>query len=79
MGLCQCSYSSLTPLGLKSVTDIAQDGVMAERFDTGIFVMGPGKGMALIESLYDVEGVFVNAPGIQMVSSGLQSRLKLKP
>ena len=65
--------------GCQSVTIIAKDGVMADGLDTGIFVMGPGKGMALIESLPDVEGVIVNAQGEVMISSGLKSRLRLEP
>ncbi|MGV7229532.1 MAG: FAD:protein FMN transferase, partial [Nitrospirales bacterium] len=47
--------------GCQSVTVIAKEGVMADGLDTGIFVMGPEKGMALIEALPDVEGVIVNA------------------
>jgi thiamine biosynthesis lipoprotein len=65
--------------GCQSVTIIAKDGVMADGLDTGIFVMGPEKGMALIESLPDVEGVIVNAQGDALISSGLKSRLKLEP
>ena len=62
----------------QSVTVIAHDGVMADGLDTGIFVMGPGKGMALIESLPDVEGVIVNAQGGILISSGLKSRFKIE-
>ncbi len=63
----------------QSVTVIAKDGVMADGLDTGIFVMGPEKGMALIESLSDVEGVIVDQHGKIYISSGLQSRLMLIP
>jgi thiamine biosynthesis lipoprotein len=52
---------------------------MADGLDTGIFVMGPKKGMALIESLPDVEGIIVTAQGGLMISSGLKSRLKIEP
>ncbi len=65
--------------GCQSVTVIAKEGVMADGLDTGIFVMGPQKGMALIETLPDVEGVIVNAQGDVMVSSGLKTRLRLEP
>jgi len=65
--------------GCQSVTIIAKDGVMADGLDTGIFVMGPEKGMALIESLHDVEGVIVDQYGKISISSGLQSRLMLIP
>lgn len=65
--------------GCQSVTVIAKDGVIADGLDTGIFVMGPGKGMALIESLPEVEGVIVNAQGEVMISSGLNTRFKIEP
>ena len=65
--------------GCQSVTIIAKEGVMADGLDTGIFVMGPEKGMALIESLSQVEGVIVDAQGKVMVSTGLKSRLKVVP
>ncbi|WP_447964449.1 FAD:protein FMN transferase [Nitrospira sp. Ecomares 2.1] len=65
--------------GCQSVTVIAKDGVMADGLDTGIFVMGPDKGMALIESLPDVEGVIVDQEGTVLVSSGLKNRLDLEP
>ena len=72
--------STLQPArGCQSVTIIAKEGVMADGLDTGIFVMGPEKGMALIESLSDVEGVIVNAQGTVLISSGLKSRLILEP
>jgi len=64
--------------GCQSVTVIAKDGVMADGLDTGIFVMGPEKGMALIESLPGVEGVIVNAQGEVMISSGLNTRFKVE-
>ncbi|MXX10042.1 MAG: FAD:protein FMN transferase, partial [Nitrospira sp. SB0667_bin_9] len=46
---------------------------------TGIFVMGPEKGMALIERLSGVEGVSVGADDTVSVSSGLRNRLQLSP
>lgn len=65
--------------GCQGVTVIANEGVMADGLDTGIFVMGPNKGMALIESLPDVEGLIVDQEGKIYVSSGLKGRLKLEP
>ncbi len=63
----------------QSVTIVAKTGVMADGLDTGIFVMGPAKGMALIERLPGVEGVIVAADGTVSVSSGLQDRVSLNP
>lgn len=61
----------------QSVTVVAKDGVLADGLDTGIFVMGPEKGMALIESLDGVEGVIVGGEGEVYISSGLKGRLLL--
>jgi FAD:protein FMN transferase len=61
----------------QSVTVIAKEGVMADGLDTGIFVMGPQRGMELVERLPDVEAVIVDRDGHILVSSGLQHRLKL--
>lgn len=71
--------ATLTPArGCQSVTIVASEGVMADGLDTGIFVMGPDKGMALIERLPGVEGVIVDREGKVRVSSGLKGRLQLE-
>ena len=48
---------------------------MADGLDTGIFVLGPQNGMALVEQLPDVEAIIVDANGTLLVSSGLRDRL----
>lgn len=60
----------------QSVTVIAKEGVMADGLDTGIFVMGPTRGMELVERLPDVEAVIVDRNGHILVSSGLKSRVQ---
>jgi thiamine biosynthesis lipoprotein len=62
--------------GCWSVTVVAKDGVMADGLDTGIFVMGPERGMALVERLPDVEAVIVDSTGKTWVSTGLKHRLQ---
>ncbi len=62
----------------QSVTVIASQGVMADGLDTGIFVMGPEKGMALIERLPEVEGVIVDEKGKVKISTGLKGRLQIQ-
>ena len=62
----------------QSVTIVAKEGVWADGLDTGIFVLGPERGMALIESLPDVEGVIVDADGHMRVSNGLQARIRME-
>lgn len=61
--------------GCQSVTVIAKEGVMADGLDTGIFVMGPKRGMELVERLPDVEAVIVDQDGKIWVSSGLKDRI----
>jgi thiamine biosynthesis lipoprotein len=60
----------------QSVTVIATEGTVADGLDTGIFVLGPEKGMALVEQLPDVEAVIIDDQGRMTVSSGLRSRLR---
>jgi thiamine biosynthesis lipoprotein len=61
----------------QSVTVIAREGVWADGLDTGIFVMGPERGMELVEQLPDVEAIIVDAEGRLLVSSGLKQRIRL--
>jgi thiamine biosynthesis lipoprotein len=56
---------------------IAREGVWADGLDTGIFVMGPERGMELVEQLPDVEAIIVDAEGRLLVSSGLKQRIRL--
>ncbi len=61
----------------RSVTIVARRAVDADALSTAVFVLGPEKGMALIEQLPDVEGVIVSASNEVLVSSGLKDRLTL--
>jgi len=63
--------------GCQSVTVIAKEGVVADGLDTGIFVMGPERGMELAERLPDVEAVIVDRDGNIGLSSGLKGRIKI--
>lgn len=61
--------------GCRSVTIVTGRAVLADALSTGVFVMGPGAGMALIERLDGVEGVIVTSENEVLVSSGLRGRL----
>lgn len=68
---------TLAPARLcQSVTVIAKEGTVADGLDTGIFVLGPERGMELVERLPDVEAVIIDAEGKIAVSSGLRTRLR---
>lgn len=62
--------------GCQSVTVIAKDGTMADGLDTGIFVLGPEEGMALVERLPGVEAIIIDVKGYLVVSSGIRDRLR---
>jgi thiamine biosynthesis lipoprotein len=61
--------------GCRSVTLITDEAVVADALATGVFVLGPADGMALIEQLPNVEGVIVTSRNDVLVSSGLRDRL----
>ena len=61
--------------GSRSVTIVARTATLADALSTGVFVLGPEKGMALIERLPDVDGVIVTDRNRVLVSSGLKGRL----
>lgn len=60
----------------QSVTVIGKEGVLVDGLDTGIFVLGPERGMALVEQLAGVEAVIIDNQGNMTLSSGLRSRLR---
>jgi thiamine biosynthesis lipoprotein len=62
----------------RSVTILARSALTADWASTGVFVMGPEAGLALVESLPDVEAVIVTAENEVRISSGLQNRLNLE-
>jgi FAD:protein FMN transferase len=62
--------------GCRSVTIVARQATLSDALSTGVFVLGPQAGMALIEKLPDVEGVIVTDRNTVMVSSGLTERLE---
>jgi thiamine biosynthesis lipoprotein len=64
--------------GTRSVTIVAKTATLADALDTGIFILGPEKGMALIEKLQGVEGVIVTSSNNLLVSSGLARRLVVR-
>jgi thiamine biosynthesis lipoprotein len=61
----------------RSVTIVADSPVLADGLSTGVFILGPTEGMALIERLPHVEGVIVTAKNDVLVSSGLKDRFVL--
>jgi thiamine biosynthesis lipoprotein len=64
----------------RSVTIMAKSAAVSDGLSTGVFILGAGRGMALIEKLANVEGVIVTSDNEVQVSSGLKGRIAvLKP
>ena len=61
----------------QSVTIVARDGMTADGLDTGIFVMGRERGLALVERLPGVGAVIVDRDGKVWVSSYLNGRVRV--
>jgi thiamine biosynthesis lipoprotein len=61
----------------RSVTLVTDRAVIADALAKGVFILGPDKGMALVERLPEVEGVIVSAKNEVVISSGLRGRLML--
>lgn len=61
----------------QSVTIVAKEGMVADGLDTGVFVLGPEEGMALVERLPNVDAIIIDNDGKMTVSSGLRDRLRV--
>jgi len=60
----------------RAVSILAPNTFLADTVDTAVFVMGAQHGLALIEKLPGVQGVFVDAHNRVHVSKGLVAKLK---
>ena len=70
---------TLSPARLcQSVTIVAPDATTADGLATGVFVMGPEKGLALVERL-GIAAVIVDSQGRVTISSRLRNRIRLIP
>jgi thiamine biosynthesis lipoprotein len=64
----------------RSVTVWAPDATTADAVDDAVFILGPDRGLKLIESLPDVGAVIVDAKNRVLVSERVQNKVKvLKP
>jgi FAD:protein FMN transferase len=61
----------------RSVTIASDSPVLADAVAKGVFILGPEKGMALVERLPNLEAVIVSADNHVLVSSGLEHRFVL--
>jgi thiamine biosynthesis lipoprotein len=61
----------------QSVTIVARDGITADGLDTGVFVMGRERGLALVERLPGVGAIIVDRDGKVWISSYLKDRVRI--
>ncbi len=62
----------------ESVTIISKETSLADALSTGIFILGPVKGIELIEQLENVEGLIVDTTGTIYKSSGFEKYISGK-
>ncbi len=61
----------------RSVTIVSDSPVLADAIAKGVFILGPEKGMALVERLPKLGAVIVTAKNEVLVSSGLKDKFEL--
>ncbi len=61
----------------RSVTLVTNKAVIADALAKGVFILGPVRGLALVERIPDVEAVIVGAGNEVVVSSGLKGRVTM--
>ncbi|MBE9528338.1 MAG: FAD:protein FMN transferase [Proteobacteria bacterium] len=67
--------TGLPAMKTRSATVVTQDPTLADALSTSVFVLGPVKGMELIESMDGVEGVVVGPDGKITTSSGFEGKI----
>jgi thiamine biosynthesis lipoprotein len=63
--------------GCRSVTILSRSAVLADALSTGIFLLGPESGMALLKRIPDVDAVIVTATNQVLSTPGLAGRLEV--
>jgi len=60
----------------RSVTILAEDALSADGLATAVFVLGPRKGLHLIEAVDGVEGLIISSEGGIITSENLKDRIR---
>ncbi len=61
----------------RSVSIIAKEGVFTDAFATGVFILGPEKGMRVIEKM-GFDGVIVDSQGKVFTTPGIRGKIEFK-
>ncbi len=62
----------------RGVTVVHEELIWADALATAIFVMGPEKGIVLVEEMNGVEALIIDAKGEVTVSSGMKDRITFR-
>ena len=62
--------------GCQSVSVIAKDGAITDPFSTGIFILGPEKGLKLLEEM-GLDGIIVDKDGKIYTTSNLRGKIEI--
>jgi thiamine biosynthesis lipoprotein len=71
------SRSGMPAQGCRSVTILAPNATLADGLSTGVFLLGPADGMALVNRLQNVDAVIVTSTNDVLVTPRLKTRLEL--
>lgn len=63
--------------GIEQVTIVSERSIDADALSTAVYIMGPTRGLALIESLPEVEGIIVNAEREVYTTAGIAPMFEL--
>jgi thiamine biosynthesis lipoprotein len=69
--------SGMPARGCRSVTILAPRAALADALATGVFLLGPAEGMALVNRLQNVDAVIVTSTNEVLVTPRLKTRLEL--
>jgi FAD:protein FMN transferase len=63
--------------GCRSVSIISPEGALADAYSTGIFILGPEKGLTVLEKT-GIDGIIIDEKGILHTTHGIGARLEIK-
>ena len=63
--------------GCRSVSVIAKNGVFTDSFATGVFILGPEKGMKVLEKM-GFEGIIIDSTGKAHITPGIRGKIEFK-
>ncbi|MCL4491651.1 MAG: FAD:protein FMN transferase [Nitrospirae bacterium] len=63
--------------GCRSVSVITKEGVFTDAFSTGVFVLGPRRGMEILKKM-GFDGIIVDSDGNILMTEGIKGKIEVK-